>query len=647
VKISLNAISINTGSYLQLALFVFTALLNSRKINAQTFDSIYQLKSITIRADKLTGFTMGMKIIPTDSITLETYRSDNAARLLSARTPVYVKTYGQGGLATLSIRGTLATHTGVYWNGVNINQPNLGQTDISLIPLFFFESVALQYGGSSSLFGSGNIGGGLHLDNNPDFSNPLRLRISTGIGSFHEYLGNIKASYGGKTVSCSLGVSANSQENDFPYTDIYHHDVIQKNAALQNANILHQVDIKTSKNSTLGAGLWILRSDRDLPSSMLASSGTEHQQDKSTRACLKWELVHSNNILILRSALLIEKMHYTNPQVLIDAHYLTQTGLIEAEYRSQISPGTLIGISGSAIKDHARIYAYNGDRNQVQGCIVGSLQQNLPFAGWIASLSVRKEWIQGYTVPLCPSLGAEGRLSKNFSAKLHLSGNFKAPTLNDRFWQPGGNENLQPETSWNSEAGINGHFSNKQRTCNLEFGLTAYYAVISNLILWLPVKENVSVWSPGNIQEVISKGLEINSKLSVKWGNVHGEIHFAYSYTPSEFNKNEGGMAAVKGNQLIYIPLHNAVAGLRIDYKNFFLDWSQSLTGKRYVSKDNSVSLDGYTLGNLIIGNHFKLGTSRLGLQGEIYNLFETKYQAIQNYAVPGRSFRLLLNLII
>jgi iron complex outermembrane receptor protein len=620
-------------------------MLIALQANAQAIDSVHQLKSITISADRLNLYTQGLKISTIDSATLENYHSDNAAVLLAAQTPVYVKTYGQGGLATLSIRGTLATHAGVYWNGVNINQPNIGMTDISLVPLFFFESVALQYGGSSSLFGSGNIGGGLHLDNHPHFSSPFRIKISSGTGSFDEYLSNIKATKGWKNFAWSTGASFKSLENDYPYASLYNHHVHQQNAALRNYNILQQIDFKTSRNSTLSAGLWMLISDRDLPSSMIASPGKEHQQDQSTRAFIKWELMHQKNILIIRSAWLLEKMHYRNPQILTDAHYLTKTGLIEGEFRWQAKPKTLFGISGSISKNEAIIYAYSGNKRQVNGSVVGSVQQVLPLKGWVSTLSLRKEWIQGYSVPFSPSLGVEGFLIKNLTAKLHLSRNFRAPTLNDRYWQPGGNENLKPETSWAGEAGIYWQTHNTTNTWQAAFGLTAYSTMIRDLILWTPGK--TSIWSPENVQEVFSRGLEFTSSYSIKRGKSEGKIHATYSYTPSTFNKNESGSVAVKGNQLTYVPLHNAVAGLRINLGTFFIDWEQSLTGKRFVLKDNSMFLDSYTMGNFIAGKLFMLEKIKFSLQAEIHNLFNTDYQSIQNFAVPGRSFRIILNLTL
>ncbi|HEX7411558.1 MAG TPA: TonB-dependent receptor [Bacteroidales bacterium] len=629
---------------------LFTAIvevfvLTCDKANAQSNDSVHQLKSVTISADRLHTYNNGLNIITIDSITLERYNSDDAATLLSTQTPVYIKSYGQGGLATLSIRGTLAMHTGVYWNGVNINQPNLGMTDLSLVPMFFFESVALQYGGSSALFGSGNIGGGLHLENHAHLSSPLGIKVTAGMGSFDEYLGNAKVSYGGKTISYAGGFALKSNENDFLYTDSRHQRVRQKNASFSNNSLLQQFDLRTGANSLLSAGFWLQHSDRDLPAALNVPESQQHQQDDSYRTYIKWGVTHNNKIIILRSAWLVDKMHYTNPQASIDAHYLTRTILLETEYNWYLSTKTRLGVAANSSVDMATIEAYQGNRRQMKGSVLASLQQLLPIKDWILTANIRKEWIESYHVPFLPSLGAEGKLISHFKAKLNMSLNFRAPTLNDRYWQPGGNPDLKPETSWNGEAGII-WANSPDKIWQADIGVTAYYSVINDLILWTPIAGSI-IWSPENIQKIFSRGVELNGHATLAIGSITGAFRAAYSYTPSTFAKNDTSVSSIQGKQLTYIPLHNAVAGLRLNRGPFFMEWEQSLTGKRYTLNDNSDFLDGYLLSNFTVGSLIMVNKSRFRIQGVIRNLFNTSYQPIQNFAVPGRNFLITINLSI
>lgn len=625
--------------------FVIVILLIFNEAQGQSLDSVHQLKSITISADRLQTYSKGLNIISIDSVTLERYSSDDAASILSAQTPVYIKSYGQGGLSTISIRGTLATHAGVYWNGININQPNLGMTDLSLVPIYFFESVALQYGGSGALFGSGNIGGGLHLDNKPHFSNPLGVKITAGLGSFSEYLFNAKVNYGNEKISYAGGFALKNNENNFPYTDISNHQVRQENAAFSNGSLMQQFDYRTGVNSLLSAGFWLQHSNRDLPEAMNTSESQQHQQDDSYRTYLKWAVSHGNKLIIIRSAWLVEKMHYTNSLVSIDAHYITHTALLETEYNWYLSNSTRLGIAASSSMDMATIEAYEGNRTQKKGSVLASVQQVLPVNDWIVTANLRKEWIEGYKVPLSPFLGAEGRIYNHFKAKINLSRNFRAPTLNDRYWQPGGNPGLKPETSWNGECGMIWSIPDAGKVWQADIGITAYLSFINDLILWTP--HSGSTWTAENVQEIFSRGIELNGHAKFDVKRIGVAIHAAYSYTPSTFVKNESETSVEKGKQLTYIPLHNAVAGLRMNLKPFFMEWEQSLTGKRYTLKDNSGFLEGYSLSNLTAGSSASFFKSRFGIQLVIRNLFNSSYQAIQNYAVPGRNFLLTIKITI
>ena len=102
-----------------------------------------------------------------DSVRMAESATDSFAELLTKHSSIFVKTYGQGSTATVSFRGTAASHTQVLWNGVNINNPMLGQVDFSLIPVWFVDQTELYHGGSSLQDGSGALGGEVSLSSRP------------------------------------------------------------------------------------------------------------------------------------------------------------------------------------------------------------------------------------------------------------------------------------------------------------------------------------------------------------------------------------------------------------------------------------------------------------------------------------------------
>ena len=171
---------------LVLTMFVGYTCFSQQVLN----DSVYELSQVQVSSDRINDFSTGLKIQKFDSLTLKLNQNENLGELLSRQCPLYIKSYGQGSLATISFRGTSAAHTGIYWNGFNLNPPNIGSTDLSIIPVSYFNSVNVLYGPSGSLFGSGNIGGNIQLKNNPDFNKRKSVYINLSAGSFCTYTVN-------------------------------------------------------------------------------------------------------------------------------------------------------------------------------------------------------------------------------------------------------------------------------------------------------------------------------------------------------------------------------------------------------------------------------------------------------------------------
>jgi iron complex outermembrane receptor protein len=171
-----------------LCLFVVLCLwLTSSQLHAQAqADSL--MPEVVIRGLLHQPFTAGVKRQQLDSLSLQLRQGQSLANLLQELSPLYIREYGPGQLSTISFRGTSSSHTAVLWNGLNINSPTLGQTDFSQIPAFALENVQVQYGSSSSLYGSAALGGSIQLQTQPRQWQPgVRARLRQEAGSFGSY----------------------------------------------------------------------------------------------------------------------------------------------------------------------------------------------------------------------------------------------------------------------------------------------------------------------------------------------------------------------------------------------------------------------------------------------------------------------------
>ncbi|MDP1803305.1 MAG: Plug domain-containing protein, partial [Bacteroidota bacterium] len=111
------------------------------------------LQSVEVIEKKIQLSQIGKKTEQIDSTIKEQFKLNSIADLLSLNTPVFIKNYGPGALATTAFRGGNAAQTAILWNGFNLQNAMLGQSDLSLMPSFLFENIDVEYGGSSSLWG--------------------------------------------------------------------------------------------------------------------------------------------------------------------------------------------------------------------------------------------------------------------------------------------------------------------------------------------------------------------------------------------------------------------------------------------------------------------------------------------------------------
>jgi vitamin B12 transporter len=170
------------------SLFSFACLL-SLQLNGQfSFQTdTMRIKEVVITRKQISSEQPGFKFYRIDSMRLNDYPLFSLTEVLNETTPLFIKYYGSGGTATSSFRGTSAGHTQVTWNGININDPMLGQSDFSLIPSGMIDNVLISFGGASMDLGNGAIGGIINLENEPQWVKRTIVDVVSGSGSFERY----------------------------------------------------------------------------------------------------------------------------------------------------------------------------------------------------------------------------------------------------------------------------------------------------------------------------------------------------------------------------------------------------------------------------------------------------------------------------
>jgi len=625
----------------KLLLFLFLCVVTAVQAQLKP-DSVHSLSPVSIRATRLKDFSIGMKVDHLDSLTLSRFQWASLGELLGTHTSLFLKTYGEGSLTTVSFRGTSASHTGVLWNGFSINSPNIDQTDLSLIPVYFFNSVEILHGGASSLFGSGNIGGSIHLKNDAEFIKKLNVTASATAGSFGNYSSSFRILVSGQKWQSISGFQYNNFENKFTYHGFHGEKLTQTNAGLIQYGYIQELNRKISDSQFLRASFWYQYSDRNLPPSMTSTVHTQYQLDKSLRTSLQWEKNFSHGILRARTAFIDQNLHYVDAyeEYLsgVESNIRTKSSITEIEVKRYFGENLKISSGGNFEYTVADIKAYNGERRQNRGSVFASVVRTFPKINWTANFNLRQDVIEDYHVPLTPALGMEGKIAGNLYGKINLSRNFRVPTLNDRYWQPGGNPDLKPEKGWSQEVGLVWKWDKNPQKHSSELSITAFSSTIDQWIIWLP--QSSGIWTPDNIQKVWSRGIEWEGSTHLIAGDFVFNLSENYTYTFSTNQKKTSSLDNSFGKQLIYTPRHNASGELRVDYKRLFIAINQGYTGKRFVTTDNSAFLKGYALTNLSLGMNLKCKKQLFTAQVNVNNIFNKEYQTIQYRPMPGRGFK-------
>ena len=366
-----------------------------------------------------------------------------------------------GSLADISIRGTSAEQNAILWNGFNINVPNIGLSDFALVPGSFFNKIEILYGGASSIYGNGIIGGSVHLENEPVFSNQKSFDISSSVGSFDIFNENLRAVIANDQLYSVTALTLNSAENNFPFTnttEINSPEERQTNAKSYSNGIMQQFSDKLTDSQTLDAAVWYQYANREIPPELTESVSKADIIDESLRSTLQWKKTTDDMSFIAKGAYFYDFENYTDPLSSIYSKIINNTGIIDLEMNKHFFCRACAEAndsgkthSASEIQDNsfdfnaginytlneADISDYDGSKQRYDAAVFASVLHNFTSVNWIADINIRQEFTQGYSVPLTPSLGMEGRIWKFISGRLNVSQNFRIPTLNELYWLPG------------------------------------------------------------------------------------------------------------------------------------------------------------------------------------------------------------------
>jgi vitamin B12 transporter len=618
-------------------------------VHAQS-DSTTLLGEVVIERQRIEELALGHFTLKADSATRTLAASVSIAELMQSYGYGHVRGYGPGGLATLSLRGTGASHSSVLWNGIPLQSPLNGQTDISLIPVFFLDDVQLQMGGSSSINGNGAIGGTLHLNHKPVFRQGLNVNGVLSGASFSSGSGGMGIAWSGETILTDTRVFYVDAVNNFPFTNTNvfpSREENRKHAAYRRLGVTHRDYWKPANNWLVHVDGWAQGNYTELPNpSSVTRESEATQSDYFIRGSAGVQYTPKNLHIALRSAASRQGLEYRDEAIFLQAisTFTSLVNTLEATWFTKSNFEITSGVNYTYEHGEADDYAKEAaKRNRVAA--FAALRYNKQ-GKWTGVVSAREEFVDGESTPFTPSAGLEYILSRHVKLSGNASRSYRIPTMNDLYWSgPGafGNRDLQAEKSWSEEAAV--HVStNIHDAGQLTWKTTAFSNQVDNWILWRP---EFSVWTPENIKKVWSRGSETRAEMLLPFGRWKTSATALYSFTRST-NQSVYSSAdeSAVGKQLVFTPIHEGSFSLKADWNKWALTVTGNFTGQQYTDDDNSSSfaMDPYATLNTWVSRRLGKGQFTAKVIAEINNILDTSYESRSGYPMPGRNYRLSIN---
>lgn len=630
---------------------------------------------------------VGMQRTAVDSAAIRDDITKSMADVLAQSTGIFIKSYGRATLSTASFRGTAASHTQVTWNDMKINSPMLGQVDFSLIPSYFVDDVALYHGGSSVGVTGGGLGGAVTLGTKPPAGGGFGVAYIQGVSSFSTFDEYLRLSYGGGRWQGSLRVFHGESENDFGYTnynkrvftydddrniiDSYYPREKNKNGRFRDFHIMPELYCGTRGGDRFSIVGWYMDSDRGIPFlNTDYKDDTEHrfrQRDKTARMSAGWERARNDYRLSAKAGCTYTDFNYTYQTE------IEQGGGLETMIDSRNFVNTFFGRAGGEryVDDRwlfsADVAAYQhiADcrdrvvRTSQENRVVGYKESRFDLSAFAAvrwrpserlglALNVREELCGDEWSPVIPALFAEYTVWTAWGVVLKASAarNYRFPTLNDCYFMPGGNPDLRPEEGFTYDAGFG--FGRGFGRLSISGEATFYDSRIDDWILWMPqFASSSAVWTPINIKQVHSYGVELKGRLGADLGGgwqLALDANYTLARAINRGDKHSGGDESV-GRQLPYMPEHSANVTGRLAWRGWTFAYKFAHYSRRFTSTDNSDRIGAYYMSDISLEKALNSAWGRVSLKLAVNNLFDEEYEMLVSRPMPGRNFGLFIGI--
>ncbi len=558
-------------------------------------------------------------LIIIDSVFLNNSSAKNLSEILQQVIGVDIRRRGNDDIQSdLYIRGGSFDQTLLLINGIKVEDSQTGHHQMNLsVPINLIDKIEILKGPGSRIFGMNAFNGAVNIITKKNSENGY---INLDYGSFKTFQASGSIPINTKKTSHILSSTYRQSDGyryntDYNYFNLFYSGIIEINDS--NLEILF-----SNSDRKFGAnGFYASPEARDqyeeTNGSLLNFKLRKKRENISTESSLYWRR-HEDTYIYIRD----------NPSIYKNDHISHKLG-----FQNNISIFSDIGITGIGIDlSNTRLSSNNlGERNRFITTIFAEQLINknkFSFTPGIAFSIYEKPSNDLFKSKLFPGIDIGYKLSDKISLNANIGETFRIPTFTDLYYSDPnnqGNENLDPEKAFTSEIGL------KLKEKNYGISLSLFRRKSDDLIDY--VKPNPDdKWSPQNIKNVITTGIEFDSKLILNNNNSLNTINLGYAYINDDYEKDILSRYSLNSYR------HRLILNFDFKLTKSISNYLSYRYGIRETQDGNSKSVIDYKI---------MMQRDRLKVTLNLNNIFDSKYYETNLVQMPGKNITVGLNIEI
>lgn len=531
----------------------------------------------------------------------------NVADVLQQVAGVDVRRQGVGGSqADLYIRGGSFDQTLLLIDGIKVDDPQTGHHTLNMsLPVDVIKRIEIIKGPAARIFGQNAFSGAINIVTKDGVDNSLSAKIET--GSFHQFLGEVVGTVAKENSSHIIQVSKNISEGyrdntDFDNTSIFVKSQFNKNKLPINL-VTSYNDRKFGANGFYGIPL-ATQQYEETQASLIGVSTEIKKGNLTWKPRIYWRRNQDEYIYIRSNPAAYRNLHITNK---IAAE-------LNGSYKSSV------GTTGFGVEFSKYYISSNRLGDNQREIATFFLEHRFQFFNQKLDVipGIAYSYFSDFDNKLFPGVDVGYKVSENIRVYGNAGYTYRVPTYTDLYYigpQAVGNENLQPERAVAEELGVKFNYD------KWDVMIAAFNRDSKDLIDYVRVNDADTYFTPLNIAEVNTKGIEVETAYRFQLFSLPQTIRIGYNYLDDEVKKS----AVAESRYSINSMKHQVTSALTMQwFKNFSTNFAyryvERTLGTSYSVYDASAN---YTFKDVVLSFYAN-------------NIFNKEYSETGNIPMPN-----------